>query len=121
MRGGQGRCKPVGPCKADPYSDQESPTTTRFRHQPQGGTTLYRSENEAFTGLPVDVDDGQTHRWAAILVKAVFAILVVGVVLAAILWPSVSADVGALVMCIALWACRASWSRFLPSLFTSCA
>jgi predicted anti-sigma-YlaC factor YlaD len=63
------------------------------------------SEYGAFTGLPLEVNDGQTHRWAAILVKAVFAILVVGVVLSAILWPSVSADVGALVLCVAFAAC----------------
>lgn len=62
------------------------------------------TEYEAFTGLPVEIDDGNTRKWAAILVKAVLAILAVGVILAAILWPAVSADVGALTLCIAFAA-----------------
>jgi hypothetical protein len=65
------------------------------------------SDYEAFTGLPVEVDDGRTRRWAAMLVKAVVAILVVGVLLSVILWPTVGADVGALTLCIAFAACTA--------------
>ena len=49
------------------------------------------SKYEAFTGLPVEMDDGRTSRWAAMLVKAVFAVL----------WPLVSADAGALTVSIA--------------------
>jgi hypothetical protein len=63
------------------------------------------SDYEAFTGLPVASDDSQTLRWSTVLVKVVFAILVVGVVLSAILWPLVSADAGALTLCIAFAAC----------------
>jgi len=40
--------------------------------------------------LPVEDNYGQTRRWAATLVKAVVAILVGGVVLSVILWPTVS-------------------------------
>ena len=39
------------------------------------------------------------------MVKAVFAILVVGVVLSAILWAAVSDDVGALILSAAFAAC----------------
>jgi len=63
------------------------------------------SQYEAFTGLPVDVDDGKTRRWAAILVKAVFVILVVGVVVSVILWAVASADWGALVLSGVFAAC----------------
>ena len=59
------------------------------------------SEYETFTGLPVDLDDGQTRRWAALLVKAVFAVLVVGLIVTLFLWPLVSADAGALTLAIA--------------------
>ena len=62
------------------------------------------SEYEAFTGLPVEIDEGKTRKWTALLVKAVFAILAAGVILSAILWPTVSADAGALTLCIALAA-----------------
>lgn len=57
------------------------------------------SEYEAFTGLPVEQNEGRTRRWAAILVKAAVAVFVAGAVLAAILW-TVSADVGALTLSI---------------------
>ncbi len=60
--------------------------------------------HEAFTGLPVDFDDGQTRRWTSLLVKAVLAILAIGVIVSAILWPTVSADAGALTLCIAFAA-----------------
>jgi len=63
------------------------------------------SEYESFNGLPVDIDDAQTRRWAALLVKAVFACLVVGLVVTAILWPAVSADAGALTLCIMFGVC----------------
>lgn len=59
------------------------------------------SRHEAFTGLPTEIDDAQTIRWAAVLVKAVFAVLALGLVLTLILWPLVSADVGALTLSIA--------------------
>ena len=59
------------------------------------------SSVEAFTGLPVEMDDGRISRWAAMLVKAVFAVLVIGLVLTLILWPLVSADAGALTVSIA--------------------
>lgn len=59
------------------------------------------SKYEAFTGLPVEMDDGRTSRWAAMLVKAVFAVLVIGLVLTLVLWPLVSADAGALTVSIA--------------------
>jgi hypothetical protein len=62
-------------------------------------------EHETFTGLPVEIGDGPTQRWAVTLVKAVFAVLVVGVILAAILWPLASDDVGALVLAIAFALC----------------
>jgi hypothetical protein len=63
------------------------------------------SGHGAFTGLPIDVIEGQDDRWAALLVKAVLVILALGVVMSAILWPVASADWGALVLCIALAAC----------------
>jgi hypothetical protein len=58
-------------------------------------------EYEAFTGLPADIGDGQTSRWAAMLVKAIFAVLLVGLILTLFLWPLVSADAGALTISIA--------------------
>jgi hypothetical protein len=58
-------------------------------------------EYEAFTGLPAEFDDGRTGRWAAMLVKAVFGVLVLGLVLTLILWPLVSSDAGALTLSIA--------------------
>jgi hypothetical protein len=63
------------------------------------------SQDDAFTGLPLEVQAGQARRWGASLVKAVLAILVVGVVLSAILWVAVSGEVGALVLSIAFAAC----------------
>jgi hypothetical protein len=59
------------------------------------------SEYEAFTGLPAEIDEGRTSRWAAMLVRAVFAVLVIGLILTLFLWPLVSADVGALTLSIA--------------------
>jgi hypothetical protein len=59
---------------------------------------VHVSKDDAFTGLPIDIDEGQTRRWRALLVKTVFVILVVGVVLSATLWVVVSADVGALTL-----------------------
>jgi hypothetical protein len=58
-------------------------------------------EYESFTGLPPELGDGQTSRWAAILVKAVFAVLIIGLILTLFLWPLVSADAGALTISIA--------------------
>jgi hypothetical protein len=63
------------------------------------------SQHDAFTGLPIEVNDGQARRWGGILIKAVLAILVVGVVLSAILWAAVSGEVAALVLSIAFAAC----------------
>ncbi|WP_028267004.1 hypothetical protein [Arthrobacter sp. MA-N2] len=63
------------------------------------------SEYDAFTGLPIKVSDARTRRWAAILVRAVFAILVVGVVLSAILWAAISSDMGALILSATFAAC----------------
>jgi hypothetical protein len=63
------------------------------------------SQHDAFTGLPIEVNDGQARRWGGILIKAVLAILVVGVVLSAILWAAVSGEVGALVLSIAFAVC----------------
>ena len=62
------------------------------------------TQYDAFTGLPRKSDDELTQRWAVTLVKAVLVIGVLGVALTAILWPVVSADVGALTLCIALAA-----------------
>jgi uncharacterized transporter YbjL len=62
-------------------------------------------EYETFTGLSVGIGDGQTQRWATNLVKAVFAVLIVGVILSAILWPLTSDDVGALGLAITFAAC----------------
>jgi hypothetical protein len=63
------------------------------------------SQHDAFTGLPIEVNDEQTRRWGAILVKAVFAILVVGVVLSAILWAAISSDMGALILSATFAVC----------------
>lgn len=63
------------------------------------------SEFEAFTGLRVGDGDARVRQWAAALVRTVFAVLVIGVVLAVILWPSVSADAGALTLSIVFAAC----------------
>jgi hypothetical protein len=63
------------------------------------------SRYDTFTGFPVDVDDGQIHRWGSLLVKAVFVVLVLGVVLAAILWALTSADVGALTLAAVFAVC----------------
>lgn len=60
---------------------------------------------EAFTGIPVRVDEEKVFRWAALLVRIVFTVLIVGVILSAILWSSASADVGALALCIAFALC----------------
>ena len=72
------------------------------------GATLLESgmpEYEMFTGLPVEIGDGQTQRWAENLVKAVFAVLIVGVILSAILWPLTSDVVGALALAITFALC----------------
>lgn len=66
---------------------------------------MHVTQGDAFTGLPIEVNDGQVRRWASTLVKAVFAILAVGVILSAILWAAVSADVGALTLSAAFAAC----------------
>lgn len=58
-------------------------------------------EYEAFTGLPTELDAGRVSRWAAMLVKAAFAVLVIGLILTLFLWPLVSADAGALTLAIA--------------------
>jgi hypothetical protein len=58
-------------------------------------------EYGSFTGLPAEIGDGRTNRWAAMLVKAVFAVLVVGLILTLLLWPLVSSDAGALTLAIA--------------------
>lgn len=63
------------------------------------------SDHDSFTGLPALVDEDQTRRWAATLVKAVLTVLVVGVILSVILWPAVSADVGALTLCVMFATC----------------
>ncbi|MFB9714473.1 hypothetical protein [Arthrobacter methylotrophus] len=63
------------------------------------------SQYDAFTGLPIEASDARTRRWAAILVRAVFAILVVGVVLSAILWAAISSDMGALILSATFAAC----------------
>jgi hypothetical protein len=63
------------------------------------------SQHDAFTGLPIEVNDGQVRRWGGILIKAVFAILVVGVVLSAILWAAISDDMGALILSATFAAC----------------
>lgn len=59
------------------------------------------SEYEAFTGLPTEIDDERTSRWAALLVRAAFAVLAIGLILTLFLWPLVSADAGALTLSIA--------------------
>jgi hypothetical protein len=77
-------------------------------HPSPDGATLLESgmpEYEMFTGLPVEIGDGQTQRWAENLVKAVFAVLIVGVVLSAILWPLTSDDVGALGLAVTFALC----------------
>lgn len=58
-------------------------------------------EYEAFTGLPTEIDDERTSRWGAMLVKATFAVLAIGLLLTLFLWPLVSADAGALTLSIA--------------------
>ena len=63
------------------------------------------SRYDAFTGLPVEVDDESARRWGAGLVKAVFAILVVGIPLSAILWAIAKPDVGALALSAVFAAC----------------
>ncbi|HWV27641.1 MAG TPA: hypothetical protein VNZ66_10475 [Aeromicrobium sp.] len=63
------------------------------------------ADYEMFTGLPTTVDDGPALRWSQLLVKAVLAALVLGLILTVILWPTVSADVGALTLCITFAVC----------------
>lgn len=63
------------------------------------------SHYDPFTGFPAEVEVGRTRRWAALLVKAVFVILVLGVILAAILWALTSADVGALTLAATFAVC----------------
>lgn len=57
------------------------------------------SEHEAFTGLPVEQDEGQTRLWATILVRAALVVFVIAAILAAILW-AVNPDVGALTLSV---------------------
>lgn len=63
------------------------------------------SRYDTFTGLPVVVDDAQSRRWRSLLVKAVFVVLVLGVILAVILWALTSADVGALTLAAVFAVC----------------
>ena len=63
------------------------------------------TQHDAFTGLPLEVDAGEVRRWSAMLVKGVFAILVVGVILTGILWAAVSGEVGALALSATFAAC----------------
>lgn len=55
----------------------------------------------SFTGLPAEIGDGQTNRWAAMLVKGAFAVLLLGLIVTLVLWPLVSSDAGALTIAIA--------------------
>lgn len=57
-------------------------------------------EHGAFTGLPVELDDGRVNRWATLLVRVLFAVLVVGLIVSVILWIVVKPDVGALVLAV---------------------
>jgi hypothetical protein len=54
-----------------------------------------------FTGIPAEIDEGQTIRWAAMLVKGAFAVLLIGLTVTLFLWPLVSADAGALTIAVA--------------------
>lgn len=63
------------------------------------------SRYDAFTGLPVSVDEEPARRWAARLVKTVLAILVVGIPLSAILWAIAKPDAGALALSAVFAAC----------------
>ena len=76
-----------------------------FRSMPYAWYHINMSQHDVFTGFPIEVSDGQTRRWGAILVKAVFVILVVGVVLSAILWAAISSDMGALILSATFAAC----------------
>jgi hypothetical protein len=63
------------------------------------------SHDDAFMGLPIEVEAARARRWGSLLAKAVFVVLVVGIILAAILWPTTSADVGALTLAATFAAC----------------
>ncbi len=76
-----------------------------FRCMPYAWYDIHMSQHDVFTGFPIEVNDGKTRRWGAILVKAVFAILVVGAVLSAILWAAISSDMGALILSATFAAC----------------
>ena len=63
------------------------------------------SPNDAFMGLPIEVTAERTHRWGGLLLRAVFLVLVLGVVLAAVLWAFSSADAGALTLAAVFAIC----------------
>lgn len=63
------------------------------------------SHYDAFTGLPIEVEAARTRRWGSLLATVVFVVLVVGIVLTAILWPTTNADVGALTLAATFAAC----------------
>lgn len=74
--------------------------TSHFRAYP-----VLVSRYDAFMGISIDVDVTRTRRWARLLAGAVFVVLVVGVVLAAILWAVASADAGALTLATTFAVC----------------
>lgn len=49
---------------------------------------------DSFSGLPVDISDDTVSKWSALIVKIVWAVLIVGVIVGLILWYTVGGTVG---------------------------
>lgn len=57
--------------------------------------------NNTLTGFPAEVHEQQAAQWGRWLAYSALGVLVLGVILAAILWFAVLPDVGALTLCVA--------------------
>ena len=63
---------------------------------------------DSFTGLPAEVDDEAARRWASLIVKILWPVIVIGVLVGIIFWVTASSetgrDIGALCWCITFGA-----------------
>ena len=63
---------------------------------------------DSFTGLPAEVDDEAARRWARLIVKILWPVIVIGVLVGIIFWVTASSetgrDIGALCWCITFGA-----------------
>lgn len=63
---------------------------------------------DSFTGLPAEVGNDAARRWASLIVKIVWPVVVIGVVVGLVFWATASSetgrDIGALCWCMTFGA-----------------